>query len=164
MTMTETVLDLLSLVDDGDTLEISGGRTLRLRIEVDQDTSISDFPDCYGRISDERIRKNDYGYDARPSDMTGNAEKLWYGNYGPWWWEPPTDVKRTDPVFKSLRDSVRELLAWGFKGVILELCEGKDHYGKLIVKNSASLWGIDSLDNGYITEVVRELASELGVQ
>jgi hypothetical protein len=163
MTATLTKLDLSSLTDDGDTLELDDGRTLRLKIEVDQDTSIGDFPDCYGRLTEERVRMNEYGWYARPSDMSGNAEKLWYGNDGPWWWEPPTDVKRSDPVFKSLRDNVRELLAFGFKGVILELLQGEDAYHRPIVVESASLWGIDSLDNGYIHEVVSELADELEV-
>jgi len=155
-------LDLSSLEDDEDTLELPDGRVLRLKIEVDQDASINDF-DFYGKVSTEHWNTTDYGYKTRPSDMTGNAEKLWYGNYGPWWWEPPADVKRTDTHFPALRDSVRELLAFGFRGVILELCEGTDYYDELIVINSASLWGIDSLDNGYIHEVVRELADEMGV-
>jgi hypothetical protein len=163
MTATLTKLDLSSLTDDGDALELEDGRVLRLKIEVDQDTSISDFPDCYGRLTEERVRNNDLGWPARPSDMTGNAEKIWYGNDGPWWWEPPVDVKRTDPVFKSLRDNVRELLAFGFKGVTLELLSTCDGCHRSQVDSSASLWGIDSLDNGYIHEVVSELADELGV-
>jgi len=161
MTMTDAKLDLSSLEDDGDTLELDDGRMLRLKTNVDQDATINDF-DCYGKISTEHERTTDYGYKSRPSDMTGNAEKLWYGNDGPWWWEPPADVKRTDPNFPALRDSVRELLAFGFKGVILELCEGTDYYGNPVVIRAASLWGIDGLDNGYIHEVVSDLASELG--
>lgn len=148
--------------DDGDTLELEDGRVLRLKIEVDQDTELSDFPDCYGTIGDSR--RNDGGNEIRPEGFTGNAEKLWYGNYGPWWWEPPTDLKRTDPVFKSLRDQVRELLAFGFKGVILELLSTCDGCGRSQVVKGASLWGIDSLDNGYIHEVVSELADELEVR
>jgi hypothetical protein len=162
MTATLTKLDLSTLEDDGDTLTLDDGRVLRLKIEVDQDASINDF-DCYGRVNMERIRRNDYGHEMRPDGFTGNAEKLWYGNDGPWWWEPPVDVKRSDPVFKSLRDNVRELLEFGFKGVILELLQGEDAYHRPIVVESASLWGIDSLDNGYIHEVVSELADELGV-
>jgi hypothetical protein len=156
-------LDLSTLREDGDTLELDDGRVLRLKIEIDQDTSINDSPDCYGKINDEVLRRNEMGYYARPKNFTGNAEQLRYGNYGPWWWEPPVDVKRTDPNFKALRDNVRELLAFGFKSVILELCQDNDCYGNYIVRHVASLWGIDSLDNGYIHEVVRELASELEV-
>jgi len=164
VTATLTKLDLSSLTDDGDTLTLDDGRVLRLKIECDQDATINDFGDCYG-ISGyvENGRRNDYGYYPRPEGFTGNSEKLWWGNDGPWWWEPPTDVKRSDPVFKSLRDSVRELLEFGFKGVVLELCEGKDYYGKQIVINSASLWGCDSVDAPYLQEIVRELADEMEV-
>ena len=163
MTMTETRLDLSSLQDDGDTLTLDDGRVLRLKIVVDQDASINDF-DGYGKVYDgPPLRRNDMGYYDRPEGFTGNAEKLWFGNDGPWWWEPPADVRRSDPGFRKFRDDVCELLAFGFKGVILELCEGTDFYGRYVVQNVASLWGIDSLDNGYLTEVVSELADELGV-
>ena len=135
---------------------------LRLKIEADQDASINDF-DCYGKVNTDRLRTNDYGYQMRPDGFTGNAERLYYGNDGPWWWEPPTDVKRSDPGFRAFRDTVRELLAFGFKGVILELCEGDDAYGRAIVRNTASLWGCDSLENGYLLEVVGELVTELGL-
>lgn len=165
MTLTETIspaIDFSSLEDDGDTLELADGRTLRLKIEVDQDTNISDFPDCYGRLTEERVRRNDYGYEARPSDMTGNAEKLWYGNDGPWWWEPPVDIKRSNPMFRELRDNVRELLAFGFAIVTLELLQGEDAYRRPIVVESASLGGIDFTSrSSYIHEVVSELAHEL---
>ena len=153
-------LDLAQLQDDGDTLELDETRALRLRIEVDQDANINDF-DCYGRVNDERLRTNGYGYKMRPEGFTGNAEKLWWGNDGPWWWEPPADVKRTDPSFREFRVTVCQLLAYGFKGVTLELLEGRDAYGRPIVTRTASLWGIDSLDNGYLAEVVGELVAEL---
>jgi hypothetical protein len=164
MTATLTKLDLSSLTDDGDALDLPDGRTLRLKIEVDQDTGIGDFPDFYGRLTEERVRRNDYGYEARPSDMTGNAEKLWYGNDGPWWWEPPVDIKRSNPMFRELRDNVRELLAFGFTIVILELLQGEDAYRRPIVVATASLGGIDFTSRSdYIHEVVSELADELGV-
>lgn len=162
MTATLTKLDLSSLTDDGDTLELPDGRVLRLKIVPDEDASIND-DEFYGRVSFDRVRRNNYGNEMRPEGFTGNAEKLWYGNDGPWWWEPPVDVKRTDPQFGALRDSVRELLAFGYKGVTLELVSSCDHCHRSGVVESASLWGIDSLDNGYIHEVVGELASELGV-
>ena len=46
-------------------------------------------------------------------------------------------------------------------GVVLELCEGEDHCGAPIVRDSASLWGIDSLEDGYLLTVVGELWGEL---
>ena len=163
MTMTDTRLDLSSLEDDGDTLELEDGRVLRLKITVDPDASINDF-DCYGKVYDgPALRRNDMGYYPRPPGFTGNAERLWYGNDGPWWWEPYADIKRGTPEFDEMRCQVQELLAFGYKGVILDLISSCDHCGRSGVIKSASLWGIDSLDNGYIHEVVSELASELEV-
>lgn len=74
------------------------------------------------------------------------------------------DLGSSDPHFSDLRQQVRELLAFGFKVLILELCEGTDYYGKPIVVNSASIWGIEAMtDDKYIQDIVRELADELGV-
>jgi hypothetical protein len=161
MTATLTKLDLSSLTDDGDTLQLDDGRVLRLKIEVDTDASINDS-DCWGKVYDgPALRRNDMGYYPRPDGFTGNAERLWYGNDGPWWWEPPADIKRGTPAFDEMRQQVRELLAWGFKVVTLELPSTCDRCGRSQVVESASLWGIDSLDNGYIHEVVSELADEL---
>jgi hypothetical protein len=161
MTATLTKLDLSSLEDDGDTLDLADGRTLRLKIGVDTDASINDS-DCWGKVYDgPALRRNDMGYYPRPDGFTGNAERLWYGNDGPWWWEPPADIKRGTPAFDEMRQQVRELLAWGFKVVTLELPSTCDRCGRSQVVESASLWGIDSLDNGYIHEVVSELADEL---
>lgn len=157
-----TKLDLSSLTSDGDTLLLDDGRVLRLREEPDYDHSIQD-DEFYGKVSFDRVRRNDLGWEARPEGFTGNAEKLWYGNDGPWWWEPPADgPKRGTPEFRKFRDDVRELLAFGYKGLILELCEGTDFYGRYIVQNVASVWGIEAMaKDQYIQEVVSELADEL---
>lgn len=155
--------DLTDLRDDGDTIELVDGRTLRLRIEVDQDTSISDY-ECYGEIAPAKVWDRDGMRATRPRDFTGNAEKLWTCESGSecFWWEPPKDgPKRTEPSFAAFRQQVRELVTWGFKGVILERLDGEDAYGRPIVTQTASLWGIDSLENGYLAEVVRDLADEL---
>ena len=162
MTMTATDLDLSTLMENGDTLTLEDGRVLRLKIEPDYDASINDF-DCYGQVWENSLPRNEMGYYTRPSTFTGNAEKLSWGNDGPWWWEPPTDVSRSDEMFRSLRDSVIQLLAYGFSGVMLELCKGNDYYGKLIVVNSVSLWGVDDATGGAIVDILADLADELGV-
>src|ERR1035437_10345370 len=131
-------LDLAQLRGDGDTLELADGRMLRLKIEVDQDTSINDS-DVYGHVeqySHDYIRD---GHEPRPAD-------------GP---------KRGTLEFGTFRRQVRDLLEMGFSGVTLELCSGTDAYGRPIVINVASLWGIDSFEGGYLFEVVAELAAEV---
>ena len=156
-TMTET-LDLSTLREDGDTLELDDGRVLRLRVVPDDCTTFSDF-DCYGRLECDGPR-NWQGYPTRPKDFTGNAERLYYGNDGPWWWEPPADgPKRGTPEFSKFRTAVAQLAAYGFVVLVLELCEGHDYYVRPIVVGSASLGGIewDSDPADYLPDMVYEL-------
>lgn len=131
-------------------------------------TGLSVCVDCASVIAGafgEPRRDINTGREIRPAGFTGNAEKLHYGQraYYPIWWEPPKDIKRSDPTFSKFRQIVQDLLDFGYKGVILEVLEGKDAYRRDIVTKSASLWGIDSLENGYLLEVVAELAAELGL-
>ena len=76
--------DLTGLTQHGDTLELDDGRMLRLLVEPDQDTSVTDF-DCYGRF--EWTRENDYG-PVRPHDFTGRARILKHSWHESLWWEP----------------------------------------------------------------------------
>jgi hypothetical protein len=99
-------------------------------------------------------------YAVRPDDFDGNAEKLWLSSDFVWW-QPPPDVPRTSEHFAAFRSQVRSLAEYGYCGVIVELLDGEDAYHRPIVREVASLWGIDSLDNGYLREVVGDLLSEL---
>lgn len=165
-----TDLDLTQLTQDGDTLELPDGRTLRVRVEPDQDYNPFEDFDIYGRISDlrwgpdNRSLENVYGNLERPHDFDGNAEKIDIIS-GRIWWQPPKDgPKRGTPEFREWRSFIIDLASYGGVGVILELLdEVPDAYGQPVVRHTASLWGIDSLDDGYITEVVRDLAHELGL-
>ena len=150
-------MDLTDLRDDGDTVDLADGRTLRLRIEVDQDASVEDA-DCYGMIG-WSTTDPDTGYQCRPSNMNGSAEILRRDFRASLWWQPPADIEQDSR--SELRNLAADLCEYGFKGVILELCEGEDHYGAPIVRDSASLWGLDSLENGFLLTVVGELWGEL---
>jgi hypothetical protein len=150
---------LAGLTDDGDEVwSVDDTVGYRLRIETDEDFSINDF-ECYGNVSEERPRRNAYGNEMRPSDMDGSARKLWYGNYGPWWWMPYREGHKVydDP---ETVNHVRELLAFGFKGVLVDQLVKCD-LGHVHVSETTSLWGIDSLDAGYLAEVVGELLDDL---
>lgn len=153
-----TTLDLSDLTDDGDLMELPDGRTLRLRVEVDMDYDPFVDMDYYGKIAS----LDRYGR-QRPEGFTGNAEKLSIFN-DVIWWEPPTGpdfgVKRSDPGFKEFRSLVQDLASFGGKVVTVEVLDGKDAYGRPIVVGVASLGGIDSLENGYLAEVVKELVDE----
>jgi len=151
-------MELDKLRTDGDTIDLNDGRVLRLRIEVDQDSTVEDAPDYYGLVGWSTTDR-DTGHQRRPSNMNGSAEILRRDHRAHLWWQPPADVEQDSR--SELRNLVADLCEYGFKGVVLELCEGEDHYGAPIVRDSASLWGIDSLEDGYLLTVVGELWGEL---
>lgn len=177
MTTDERQLDLSSLTDDGDTIELGDGRTLRLRIEND-DTPVMDqwSDDCYGRvewidphaIARWQDRTGNYNGAPRPAGFDGNAEKLHLslppnGSSDYYWWQPPADVPRTSEHFRTMRAAVEELLTWGYYSVGVELLDGTDAYGRPIVANAAWLGGIEPNYGSYLAEVISDLVAELEV-
>ena len=158
---TDHIAELLAnLKDDGDTVELANGAMLRLRIEPDEDYSINDY-DSDGKVA-WGIRDDMGG--QRPAGFDGSAEKLGIYDHGnAMWWQPYRDVvelKRTDPeAFRKERLRIRDLVEYGFKGIVLELCQGEDAYGRPIVVKTESVWGVDEL----YPELVGELAAELGL-
>jgi hypothetical protein len=159
MVKTDLKETLATLRDDGDTADLEDGRTLRLRIEPDEDYSINDY-DSDGKVA-WGIRDDMGG--RRPDGFDGSAEKLGIYDHGSaLWWQPyKPDVlalKKSDPdAFRKERLRIRDLVEYGFKGIILELCQGEDAYGKPIVIKSASTWGVDEL----YPELLEDLAGEL---
>lgn len=150
-----------ALTQDNDTFALDDERTVRLRILPDEGARPFDEFDCYGQVAPIH-----YGYgsrDPRPATMNGNAEKLHDGRDA-WWWQPPADVKRTDPGFAELRSHVRDLLAYGMIGVVVELVEDTDAYGRGIVREVASLWGIEPFPtDDYRREIIADLLEELSL-
>lgn len=156
---------LADLTQDGDTVELDDGRTLRLRLTAD-DMTAADDGDWYGAIAPVRWA---HRYDAdyhqqpeRPNGFTGNAEKLHYGRGEVVWWEPPSDVKRGTDGFTTLRATLRDVLEYGYVVVSLELCRGTDAYGRPVVVDVASIGGVEAMArDDYMREIVSELAAEL---
>ncbi len=148
-------MEVIYTLGDGESETLPDGRLIRCRIVPDEFTAVNDF-DVYGRAACVELNES-----RRPEGFTGNAEKLSYGNEGPWWWEPPADVKRSDEGFAELRECVRELLAFGFSTVVVELCDGVDAYGHPVVVDVEALSAVDTTDPAYVGEVSRELVSEL---
>lgn len=149
-----------NLDHDGAVLELGEGRALRVRIEPDPDYSINDY-DSDGKVA-VVTRDRDRCCDApRPAGFNGRARKLWtYDGYR-FWWQPYEEL--TDAQIVADVERIRELMTFGFHGVILELCDGVDHYGRPIVRDAASLWGIDSTDPAYVRDVVADLVTELSL-
>lgn len=158
---TQERLDLSSLTEDGDTLELADGRLLRLRVEPDPDFSINDY-DADGKIA--WGTRDDYG-EHRPAGFDGSAEKLNIYDHGvSLWWQPYEGLtaKHGSYEWEQERRRIQDLATYGFVGLVLELCQGKDAYARPIVVRTASLWGIESTaDDDYRRELINDLASEL---
>jgi hypothetical protein len=165
MDTTELMVQELATADYGSesVVKMDDGRVIRCRVEIDDIPASEHINDAdgWGKVSEYAYDYHRAGNTPRPDGFDSNAEKIQVDR-GAWmWWQPPTDVARTDPHFAEVRQEVRDLLEMGFRGVVLELCNGIDAYGRPIVTEVASLWGIDSLDNGYMATVVAELLDEL---
>lgn len=134
--------------------ELPNGASLRAVIDIDYDTQVTDF-DVYGTFAWSK---------DRPAGMDGNAEKL-AGDHGvSFWWQPPSDVPRTDPMFGEFRQMVREIVEYGFVIVSVEYCDGTDAYGRHIARHVRSLGGIEcTADDEYRRAVIDELVAELDV-
>ncbi len=153
-----TDLDLSDLTSDLDTIELEDGRTIRLRIESDPDTSVNDY-DCYGRVAWVKHRPWGEHDQPRPAGFTGRAMKLETYSGDAFWWEPCED----SPDPRAEISMMRDLITYGFHGLILELLDGTDAYGHPIVVETASLWGVDNLDAENVRFIVADLASELSL-
>jgi hypothetical protein len=168
--------DILDALDkDGATYELEDGRTLRLSIHPDNETTPRDY-ECYGEYSEYAYRYlYNEGHTPRPAGFDGNAEKIEVDR-GYWvWWQPPRGdyapidpatgkvARRDSETFREMRRAVLDLWHMGFCGVVLTVLEECDHGHEHEVA-SASLWGIDSLDNGYLREVVGDLLSEVNIE
>lgn len=155
-------VDLSELTDDGDTLDVSDTLRLRLRIEHDSDTSINDYDFYYGRTE----WGNTFGRPQRPKGMDGAAEVIDRDGRYVQWWQPPADMKRTDPGFAGLRRLVLDLIKYGFQCVELEAWEpAYDADGTPLAtwvrRGCVSLGGCGSVDRDDVALVVMDLWPEL---
>jgi hypothetical protein len=130
------------------------GQVWRARVEPDCDHSVFDEDECYiGRLVWARER-----HGLRPDGFDGAARKLTTHGGDQVWWQPPDDITSVTDFAQMVTD----LLNYGYVGVIVERCEGEDGYGRPIVREASSLWGIDAMssDTPYLAEVIGELVAE----
>src|ERR1700680_3055523 len=127
------------------TLKLDDGRLLRCKVEND-DMSVMDesapggdgFYGAFAWVETDRY----YGRDKpRPDGFTGKARKMSTSRGDSYWWEPPSgdyELATAEDVDKFAAH-VRDLVEYGFYGVVVELCDGLDCYGPPIVVDGASL-------------------------
>lgn len=170
MNLTETQMaDVLAdLTDDGDVYVFDGTRySLTLHIEVDDITAMEHIndADCWGRVEWAKVDR-DTGYCTRPRHFTGAARKLTINGWhmeGEVWWEPYREGHKVydDPETIAY---MRRLLGDGFRqvGVTLhEIVSDSLGHPHTVVVASDWLCGIDSLDNGYLADVIDGRIAEL---
>lgn len=156
--MTDTTDLLADLVVDGATVDLPDGRSLRVRIESDPDYSINDY-DSDGRVAWVKHGAWTDHDDPRPQGFTGRARKLCTFDGERFWWEPYEGLTKEQVDTETWR--IRELMTFGFHGIILELLDGEDAYGRPIVVEQASLWGIDDVSPEFVCQIVGELVGEI---
>jgi len=159
----ELLAEIASVLDDEKPYTLADGRVLRLRVEPDYQTELNDF-DYLGRVEPVQPDRYYYAYPhaERPQGFDGSA-RIIRTRDSSYWWQPPTDYEKCD---RSVRDAIYrtacEVLMYGYAVYIVEVCDGQDAYGRLIVRDVASMGGIEPClsqkDRAFtITEVLAML-------
>ena len=142
------------------TLELDNGKTLRFRMSPD-DTRINDW-DCYGKVV--HIWKGD---DARPQDFDGMAEKI-HTPFDSYWWQPPQDLRSGWHNYENknkFRQTIVDILTFGFDNYWIELCDGENAYGEPVVQDYTVCGGFEPLQNDDdVADTLMDMAYELTVE
>lgn len=141
-------------------VELGHGEYLRFTEEPDTGTWLGDF-DCYGEVY--HIWRG--GQSERPDGFDGMAEKI-HTEYDSYWWQPPADLKERwhDKELRNhLRDTVREILDYGFSIYKVEWCRGECVHGDPIIVEYATIGGVEPLADdddkvSYLSDLVWELS------
>lgn len=142
------------------TVDIGDGFTLRFREEPDDYITINDY-DYLGKVAP--IGRREY-QPTRPEGFDGMAEKI--STQGDtFWWQPPDDLRKgwlDNPLRATLRQSVQDILNYGYQVFFVELCYGTDGYGKPIVVDYGTLGGIEPFASDddkadYLMDIVFEM-------
>lgn len=158
-------IDIATRLAKGEDVSLPNGDTLHLTVEVDHDTSVSDFPDSYGLVEYVASPWDSNGMRAeRPKGFDGAAEKLnIQGDV--YWWQPTLETWGIDrsewhsnhELRRSNRQAVKDVLAFGFTFLMLERKGKCDCCGASKVKDYACLGGVEPLaDESSIAEILRE--------
>lgn len=156
-TLDRITTELDTLRNDGDTVQLPNGDTLRLYITPDDGFTINEY-DCYGRIEWSRVF--DDGTHTRPDTMNGDARIIDRERGSVLWWQPPCDLAREH--YAKYQNDVTDICRYGFQVYTLELLSGSDVYGRGIVTRYATMGGIEPfISDDYAGSVLRDLLSDL---
>ena len=171
MTKTDTLHPLVSdalasaLVRDG-FVSFANERRIIFRTQTDHETELNDF-DYLGKIAQVVRQPYSNRSKPRPDGFDGRAEII----RTPWtevWWQPPFDyLSLSIEVRDKVRQTAKDVIAYGFDVYIVELCEGVDAYGKPIVVKYRDVGGIEPMLSeedkvSTVSELLNELADANG--
>lgn len=123
--------------------------------------TVFDDGDWYGSLAWVEPSRETIHARPRLDGFDGAAEKI-HTRDGAIWWQPPEDARRDPALRKALRGPLVDLIEYGYCGFIVELLEGEDAYHRPIVRESASLWGVEAFPTDeYRAEIVGELIDEV---
>lgn len=164
-----TPTDLQALANDGDSLHLDGG-TLTLHIPYDgEGRDAEEQRQLYGIAYSPRVN----GYSQRPEGFNGAALKLtpWLhsanSRHGDYWLQP--EPNSTPDQIDAQRKLAVDILEYGYSGIRLTWQPDGHcpHCDQPPPEEEASLWGIETCSlwdpDGYLREVVTDLAAELGL-
>lgn len=138
-----------------DWVPVGDGTDARVRTAPDLDTSLQDYPDCFGTFAE--VRRDG----SRPSGFNGAARKIRHRG-GVMWWQPPADLTAADlpSVAKAVEGYYLE--DWAYIGVWVEVRRPPCPCCGARKTDTASLWGIESnSDASYFDQVVSDLLADL---
>lgn len=165
MSTTTAPINLSTLTEDGDTLDLGNGLSLRLRVEPDECGSVMDDGDWHGDLKWGGFDRYT-GRSVRPDGFDGSAEKILTDSGDALWWAPPADAVRDAELRDRLRSSIVALYHQGYNVVTLELRETlADHAGHphTVTVESASIGMVALIGETTEDDVahVQELLSDL---
>lgn len=150
---------------DGACVTLPDGREVRLAIVQDEDTRFPDgLPECDGEVVYVSTRGSYTGHTTRPAHFDGAARIIERDRWGAFWWQPADDLKGNRETCDTIETYIRERFHDGWYGVVVELWETCDCCHRERVTNTASLWGVDTVEPGeYLHEIVQGHLDELGI-
>jgi hypothetical protein len=165
---TITDRDLATLLVNDQKVELSGGRFVRLVIEHDDEYSIADDGDWFGKV-ESTWRFSGRAHQPRPEGFDGSARKIHVGG-DTYWWQPPTDVLGDKDALRKLTTAVHDALLHGYFIVKVEAWNGTDAYGRPVITDYATLGAVDfntayaitGDDTGYLRDIVADLLADIG--
>lgn len=161
--MAETLQELaqeLSTCEYGaPTLAEFAGMTFRATWEIDYDMSIFDDGDWYGALAWVKTERWGGRDENRPDGFDGAARKLQTRGGDPVWWQPPADVPADK--LNDMASTILDILEYGYRGIVVERCEGVDHYGRPIVVDATSLWGLAGCDSEGHAFIIADMIHEV---